>query len=91
MLKTDDNFQGVVYVGQQPEATFDFERSCITDGEWPDFAADSCANDIVVSESLARSLGLAKGDKVFSTFIIDGDVKLRRHRIAALYNSSFGE
>lgn len=91
MLKTDDNFQGVIYVGQQPDADFAFERSCIVEGEWPDFAADSCADDIVVSRSLAASLGLGLGDKVFSTYIIDGRVKLRRHRIAALYNSSFGE
>lgn len=91
MLKTEDNFQGVVYVGQQPDADFTFERSCITEGEWPDYTLDTCVNDIVMSRTLATSLGLALGDKVFSTYIIDGSVKLRRHRIAAIYTSNFGE
>ena len=91
MLKTDDNFQGVVFLGQSPDANFDFERSNIVDGRWPDFACDTCDNDIVVSRSIAQQFNLAVGDKVFSTFVIDGNVKMRRHRVAGLYMSNFGE
>lgn len=91
MLKTDDNFLGVVYMGQSTGDEFAFERSNITEGAWPDFSADSCVNDIVLSEVQASALGLRPGDKVFSTFIIDGAVKMRRHRVAALYRSNFGE
>lgn len=36
-------------------------------------------------------LNLGVGDKVFSTFIFDETVKLRRHTVAALYESNFGE
>ncbi len=32
-------------------------------GAWPDYSADSCRNHIVISESMASSLGLAVGDK----------------------------
>lgn len=91
MLKTDDNFQGVVFMGQSPDGQFDFERSNIVEGEWPDYAADSCDNSIVMSRTLATGLGLNCGDRVYSTFIIDGAVKMRRHTIAALFQSNFGE
>lgn len=91
LLKTDDNFQGAVFLGQQPEGDFSFEKSLVSTGEWPDFAADSCRNDIVISEQTASKLGLAIGDKVYSTFFIDDGLKMRRHRIAALYSSNFGE
>lgn len=91
MLKTDDNFQGVVFIGQSPDADFAFEKANMVDGAWPVYSADSCVNDIVMSLPVARSLGLAVGDKVFSSFIVDGNVKIRRHRIAGLYQSNFGE
>lgn len=91
MLKTDENFQGVIYVGQSTPSSFDFEKANIVEGEWPDFSADSCDNKIVISKTLASALGLALGDKVYSTFVIDGAVKIRRHTVAALYLSNFGE
>ena len=47
MLKTDDNFQGVVYLGQSPDGNFAFERGNMVEGVWPDFRADSCDNTIV--------------------------------------------
>lgn len=91
LLKTDDNFQGVVYVARNADADFTFERSNLVEGSWPDYAADSCADNIVISRPLARSLGLDIGSKVYSTFIVDGNIKLRRHKVAALYQSDFGE
>lgn len=91
MLKTDDNFQGVIYIGQSAPANFSFEKANIVEGLWPDYAADSCDNKIVMSKTLATGLGLGLGDKVYSTFIIDGAVKIRRHTVAALYQSNFGE
>lgn len=91
MLKTDDNFQGAVYFGQSPDADFAFERGNIVEGEWPDYSADSCDNKIVLSRSMAMALGLGTGDRVFSTFIVDGNVKMRRHTIAGIYESDFGE
>lgn len=93
IVKTDDNFSGVVFLGQSAvgEDGYDFERSNMVEGSWPDFDADSCRNSIVMSRPLAASLGLGVGDRVYSTFIIDGAVKMRRHTIAGLYQSNFGE
>ena len=91
ILKTDDDFQGVIFLGQSPQSDFDFERANIVEGRWPDFACDTCDNEILVSRSLANRFNLGVGDKVFSTFVIDGNVKMRRHKVAGLYVSNFGE
>ncbi|MCM1066917.1 MAG: ABC transporter permease [Muribaculaceae bacterium] len=91
MIKTDTDFQGIVFIGQSPDADFSFEKSNIVAGRWPDYSADSCENHIVISEPLASTLGLGLGDKVYSTFIVDGVVKVRRHTIAGLFRSNFGE
>ena len=91
LLKTDNDFEGLVFLAQSPDADFSFEKSNIVAGDWPDYASDSCDNKIVISVPTAQALGLGVGDRVYSTFFIDGNVKMRRHTIAALFQSNFGE
>lgn len=79
------------FLGQSPDADFDFERTNIVDGRWPDFSCDTCENEIVLSRGVAQQFNLNVGDKVFSTFVIDGNVKMRRHKVVGLYVSNFGE
>lgn len=46
LLKTDDNFEGLILIGQAPQGDFSFERGNIEEGVWPDYASDSTRNDI---------------------------------------------
>lgn len=91
LLKTDSDFEGIIFIAQSPEGNFDFERENIVAGHWPDYAADSTRNEIVISTHTADALNLAPGDKVYGTFFIDNGVKLRRYTVAGLYRSNFGE
>lgn len=91
LLKTDNDFEGLVFIAQSPDGDFSFEQGNMIEGEWPDYAADSCDNKIVISQPTAQALGLGVGDKVFSTFFIDGSVKMRRNTVAGIYKSNFGE
>lgn len=90
ILKTDSDFQGVIFLARQGGDS-SFERSMLTAGTWPDFDADSCAMDIVLPEPLATRLGVGVGDRIFSTFIIGDNVRLRRHAVAGLYRSNFAD
>ncbi len=91
ILKTDTDFEGIVFTGQSPDAAFAFEKGNIVAGEWPDFSADSTRNDIVISRATADALGLGIGDRVYSTYIIDEAVKMRRNTVAGIYEADFGE
>ncbi len=92
ILKTDNDFEGIVFFGKDGCSESGFERSNIVGGEWPDFSADSTRNMIVISAITANALGLDTGDKVYSTFISEnGDVKIRRNLIAGIFESGFGE
>ena len=91
LLKSDTDFHGLVLLGQAPEGDFSFEKGNITAGVWPDFGADSCVNCIVLSEQVAQMLGVGVGDRITSSFFVDGGVKVRRHTVAGLYRSNFGE
>lgn len=91
LLKTDNDFHGLVLVGRDPASDFSFEKSNIVEGAWPDYSADSCANAIVISRAVASQLELKLGDRAFSTFFVDDNVKVRPSRVAAIYESNFGE
>lgn len=91
MLKSEEDFEGILFVARENKGSFDFERSNIVEGQWPDYAADSTANSIVISRSMARALKVGVGDRLYAPFIIDGAVKIRRPSVAGIYESNFGE
>ncbi len=91
ILKTDSDFSGVVFVGRDGNHNATFERSNIIAGVFPDYDDGSAVNDIVISQTASDALGLACGDKVYSCFFVDGTLKTRRHTVAGIYRSDFGE
>ncbi len=91
ILKTDSDFSGVVFVGRDGNHNATFERSNIIAGVFPDYDDGSAVNDIVISQTASDALGLACGDKVYSCFFVDGKLKTRRHTVAGIYRSDFGE
>ncbi|MCM1490544.1 MAG: FtsX-like permease family protein [Muribaculum sp.] len=88
ILKTPDDFKGVILKNLDDKATHDFIKSNLISGAMPDYSSDSTKLDIVISRMAASQLGLKQGDKVDCYFIND-DVKVRRLRISAVYDSHF--
>ena len=88
ILKTDDDFSGVVFRGYGDGHSWEFERSVLTEGELPD-STDS--KGIAISELMASKLGLAVGDRVDAYFITDGNIRPRRFDVRGIYCSNFGE
>lgn len=91
LLKTDSDFEGAMYIAPDPMGDQSFARGNLRRGEWPAWGADSTRNDIVISQTMANALGLNPGDKVFSSYFVEGGVKIRRHRVAGIYESDFGD
>lgn len=91
MIKTDNDFAGMLYLGFDKKHDTAFERENIIAGEWPDFNSQERINDLVVSRTTADKLGLGVGDKVYSCFFTDGNMKMRRHSVSGIYESNLGE
>ncbi|MDE6311757.1 MAG: FtsX-like permease family protein [Muribaculaceae bacterium] len=94
ILKTDSDFHGIILHAHEaldPEEGFEFERSNIVSGRWPDFSSPHEKESIVLSRPVASQLGLKLGDKIYSNFFIDGDIRARRHTLVGIYESFFGE
>lgn len=89
MLKTDDNFVGVVLKGYGDPRKATILVDNIKEGKLPH--PDSL-NHIVVSANTAGALNLKVGDRLFGYFFnTDQDVKMRRLTVAGIYDSRFPE
>ena len=91
VLKTENDFSTVIFRAYGENKDRSFLRDCLTEGSLPDFNSEEGRNDIVLSSTVADALGLKTGDKINSCFFINDKIKVRRYRIAAIYESNFGE
>lgn len=86
VLKTEDNFAGVILTAFGTEHDFSFEQSNLLEGELP------CAkSDILISNGIANKLSLKVGDKLDGCFFVGGALKLRRFTVSGIYSSNFSD
>lgn len=88
ILKTSEDFKGVILKNLDDKSTRDFIKSNLISGSMPDYSNDSTKLDVVLSRIAASQLGLKQGDKV-DCYFINSDVKVRRLKVAAIYDSHF--
>lgn len=88
ILKTDSDFMGVAYKGIAADYDTAFIHSCMTEGSIPGFSDKSSGNQILISKNIATKLRLKTGDRVFSYFINNGDIRVRRYTVAGIYQTN---
>lgn len=88
ILKTDDDFLGVVFKGIGPEYDMTFLKQNMVEGELPLFSDKKSQNHIVVSKAIADKLHLKTGQKVFAYFIDEDGVRPRRFTICGIYQTN---
>lgn len=88
ILKTPNDFKGVFLKTLDDPSTRQFLKSNLISGKIPEYSTDSTHLDVVISRMAANQLGLGQDDKVDCYFIND-DVKVRRIKIAGIYDSHF--
>lgn len=101
ILKTDDEFQGLMFEGvgeivsdkrgRPRDMGVDYDTSFIAahivEGRLPDFSDPASANDIVISRATQKALSLKCGEKVFAYFF-DDDVRMRRYVVRGVYETN---
>lgn len=98
ILKTEENFQGVMVKAYQPGADgFRFIEEYLTDGVMPRALVASDSNgvapqpEITLSVQTSSKLGLSIGDKVDMHFVSNGALRTRRALVSGLYDTNLGE
>ncbi len=90
MIKTEEDFQGIILKGVGREYDWTFFRNNLKEGELPVFESDKSSTDILLSRYICDLLGLKLGDPVLMYFIQD-DVRARRFHVKGIYDSGSPE
>ncbi len=90
MIKTDDNFQGMVLKGVAQEYDWSFLQQHLVEGEIPVFTDSVSSNKVLISQTLANKLDIHLGDLIY-TYYIEGEVRARRLKVAGIYETHFSE
>ncbi len=87
ILKTDDDFLGVMIKGVGPEYDLNFLSQHLLEGEIPVFSDTASTNKLLVSKMIADKLRLKAGDRIFAYFI-DESVRTRRFTVTGIYQTN---
>lgn len=84
IVKTKDDFNGMVLKGVTEKFDSTFLAGCITDGTY-----NVSGNNIIISKHIADKIKIPTGNKISVFFIKDGKIKQRRLTVAGIYNTDF--
>lgn len=88
ILKTDEDFLGVVFKGVGPEFDSTFISQNLIEGEVPAFSDTKAQQKILISRMMANKMRLKAGDRVYAYFIGNDDVRVRRFTISGIYQTN---
>ncbi len=88
ILKTDNDFLGVVFKGVGPDFDSTFIHQNMVEGSIPQFSDKSSHNKILVSQLMADKLHLKSGQRIFAYFIDNNGVRTRRFTISGIYQTN---
>lgn len=89
MIMTNDNFLGMVLKGVGQEYKTEYLKSHLIAGEVPQFSSLKASNEVVVSSTIADKLKLSVGDKIYTYYIDDSNVRARRFKVSGIYRTNF--
>ena len=88
ILKTEEEFMGVILKGIGPEYDTTFLYNNMVEGQLPQFSDSSTNYPLIISKSMASKLRVKTGDRIFAYFIDDDNVKTRRFTISGIYQTN---
>jgi len=88
ILKTDDDFQGIILKGIDTDYDWTFFKNNLKEGEIITVNPGKSTTDVIISKYLADLMGL-KLDDTFLTYFVQEDVRARRFHITGIYETGF--
>ena len=90
IMKTDNDFQGVVLKGIDENYDWDFFKKHLKEGDVLNIQADSTNNNVLISSIIADKLLLKTGDS-FTCYFIQEQTRVRKYTIAGIYQTNFSD
>ncbi len=88
IIKTDDDFSGVVLKGISGDYDWGFFRANLVEGTVIQPNDTTTGNQAIISESIANKLKLKLGDR-FTCYFVQDPVRARRFDITGIYKTNF--
>lgn len=88
ILKTDNDFLGVVFKGIGEDYNVQFLEQNLVEGKMQKFSSTKSSYQLLISKRIADKLGLKVGEKVFAYFIDYQNVRVRKFTIAGIYETN---
>ncbi|RDK84860.1 ABC transporter permease [Marinirhabdus gelatinilytica] len=92
VIRTQDDFEGIVVKGVGTDYNWQYFKDFLRQGRLPKYTEDNLNEEVLISEYLAKRLGLKLNDKVVTFFLQEGKNQKARSRgfdIVGIYNSGF--
>ena len=88
IMKTDDDFLGVVFKGVDEQYNTQFLKDNLTAGELPQFSREQGKYELLISQKMASQLHLKAGDRITAYFVGNDDVRARKFTIKGIYQTN---
>lgn len=89
IIKTDGDFQGVIFKGVAEDFSWDFFRQNLVEGDVI-AVGDTIGNQAIISQVIADKLKLGVGDS-FLAYFLQEKIQARKFTISGIYNTNFEE
>ena len=93
ILRTDTDFEGIVFKGVSTDYDWSFIKEYLVAGKVPDFKLPR-TKDVLLSQTVMNRLQLQLNDTISATFLKTASSKLpsnRKYIISGIYNSGFAQ
>jgi lipoprotein-releasing system permease protein len=90
IIKTDNDFQGVILKGIDENFDWDFFRTNLKEGTILDLRPDATNNNVLLSSVIADKLNLKTGD-TFTCYFVQDPPRARKYTIAGIYQTHFAD
>ena len=91
IIKTEENFQGIVLKGIDNDFDWGFFQSNLLEGDIFQVTDSVSEKKVIISQKLSNLLQLRVGDDFLTYFIIDGKVRVRPFTVQGIYSTGFNE
>ena len=93
ILRTEDNFEGIIFKGVSTDYDWSFFKEYLVEGTVPNFNKER-TREVLLSETIVNRLQLKLNDTIYATFIKSSRSKLpsnRKYIVVGIYNSGFAQ
>ena len=91
MIKTDASFQGMILKGVAQEFDESFFSKYLQEGRLPHFNDSVSSNEVLLSKTIAKLLGIQLNDRIYTYYAEDEGIKARRLTVVGIYETNFYE